>query len=77
MVFDERIRRMFENEGDHLLRGIIEADENYIGRKPPKKVQFSKRDNDDNQPKGRGGSRKMMVVTSVERGGEARSSFPS
>jgi hypothetical protein len=35
-----------------------------------KRGKASKRDDDDSQPKGRGGSRKTMVLTAVERGGK-------
>ncbi len=37
-----------------------------------RKGQASRWDDDDDQPKGRGGSRKMMAVTAVERGGKAK-----
>ena len=37
-----------------------------------KKNQTSKRDSAEDQPKGRGGSRKAMVVAGVERGGKAK-----
>jgi hypothetical protein len=65
-----RIRAMMADDTG-LLRGIVEADETYIGGKR-KRGQQSKRDGDGDQPKGRGGSRKAMVVTAVERGGKAR-----
>jgi transposase-like protein len=64
-----RIRAMMADDTG-LLRGIVEADETYIGGKR-KRGQKSKRDGDGDQPKGRGGSRKAMVVTAVERGGKA------
>jgi len=67
-----RIRAMMADDTG-LLRGIVEADETDIGDKR-KRRQKSKRDGDGDgdQPKGRGGSRKAMVVTAVERGGKAR-----
>lgn len=64
-----RIRAMLD-DGDQL-GGIVEVDETYVGGKR-RRDQKSKRDTDDDQPKGRGGSRKMMVVTAVERGGMAK-----
>ena len=65
-----RIRAMMaDNSG--LLRGIVEADETYVGGKRTR-GQKSKRDKDGDQPKGRGGSRKAMVVTTVERGGRVK-----
>lgn len=66
-----RIRRMMA-DGDGLLRGIVETDETYVGGKARKKGQTSKRDPDDKQPKGRGGSRKSMVMVATERGVRAR-----
>lgn len=66
-----RIRRMME-EKDSLLRGIVEADETYLGGKKRKKGERSKRDHDDDQPTGRAGSRKSMVTVAVERSGRAR-----
>ena len=66
----QRIRRMLDSD-DGLLKGVIEADETYIGGKR-RKGQVSKRDKDDEQPNGRGGSRKMMAITAVEREGEAK-----
>jgi hypothetical protein len=65
-----RIRAMMEDKAG-LLRAIVEADETYVGGKR-KRDQKSRRDDDATQPKGRGGSRKAMVVTAVECGGKAR-----
>jgi transposase-like protein len=65
-----RIRAMMEDKSG-LLSGIVEADETYVGGKR-KRGQKSRRDSDDDQPKGCGGSHKAMVVTAVERGGKAR-----
>jgi hypothetical protein len=36
----------------------VEADETYVGGKARKRGQASRRDSDDDQPPGRGGSRK-------------------
>jgi transposase-like protein len=66
-----RIRAMLDGDGGELLRGVVEVDETYIGGKR-RKDQKSKRDSDDDQPKGRSGSRKMMAVTAVERDGKAK-----
>lgn len=66
----QRIRRMMESD-DTLLKGVVEVDETYLGGKR-RKGQKSKRDKDDDQPKGRGGSRKTMVAVATERDGKAR-----
>ena len=65
-----RIRNLLA-QGDETLKGVVEVDETYIGGKA-RKTRASKRDSDDDQPKGRGGSRKMMAVAAVERGGRAK-----
>ena len=65
-----RIRLLLADD-DSTLKGIVEVDETYIGDKRRRDAK-SKRDSDDDQPKGRGGSRKMMAVTAVERDGEAK-----
>lgn len=66
----QRIRQLLA-EDDATLKGIVEVDETYIGGKRKRKAT-SKRDNDDDQPKGRGGTRKMMAITAVERDGKAK-----
>ena len=66
----QRIRAMMEDKPG-LLRGLVDGDETYLGGKR-KRDQKSRRDDDATPPKGRGGSRKAMVVTAVERGGKAR-----
>jgi transposase-like protein len=69
----QRIRRIMEDK-DGLLSGIVEADKaNLVGKKR-KKEQPSKRDPDDDQPTGRGGSRRSVVTVVTERGGRARTS---
>ena len=67
----QRIRRMMEDKGG-LLKGIVEADETYLGGRASKKGRKSKGDFDDDQPKGRSGTRKSMVMVATERGGRAR-----
>ena len=67
----QRIRRMMENK-DGLLSGIVEVDETYLGGKKNSRGKTSKRDPDDDQPTGRSGSRKSMVMVATERGGDAR-----
>ena len=49
-----------------LLKGIIEADETYIGGKPRKE---NKKEDREPAPRGRGTS-KTTVIGAVERGGE-------
>lgn len=55
-----RLRAMMEQDWEKL-RGIVEADETYVGGKR-RKGKASHRDGGDDQPKGRGGSRKMMAT---------------
>ena len=64
-----RIRaEMTNKQGDILLRGIVEADETYVGGRPRK----ANKRKDDEKPKGRGpgGSTKTPVIGAVQRGGE-------
>ena len=63
---------MMEDKGDGLLRGVVEVDETYMGGK--RRKQPSRRDPDGDQPKGRGGTRRKMVMAATERGGRARAS---
>lgn len=44
----------------------------YLGEKKRGKGKIRKRGHDDDQPKGRSGSRKSMVIVATERGGRAR-----
>ena len=65
----QRIRsEMMRKEGKALLKGIVEADETYVGGKPRKR----NKKNDDDPPKNtRGrGTKKMPVIGAVERGGK-------
>jgi hypothetical protein len=62
-----RIRNLMPQDWT-ALKGFVEVDEAYLGGKKRKKGQTSKRDSDDDQPKGRAGTRKSMVVAGVERG---------
>jgi transposase-like protein len=66
----QRIRRMMDDR-EGMLSGIVEADETYLGGKG-RGDRKSKRDDDDDQPRGRRGSRKTMVLVATERGGRAR-----
>ena len=71
-----RIRaEMTNKQGDILLRGIVEADETYVGGRPRK---ANKRE-DDEKPKGRGpgGSTKTPVIGAVQRGGEVVAKSPA
>ena len=66
-----RIRNLMPQDWE-ALRGFVEVDETYLGGKKRTKGRASKRDSDDNQPKGGGGSRKSMVIVGVERGKAGR-----
>ena len=63
-----RIRALLD-QGDELLKGVVEVDETYIGNRGKR---LSIRDDVNDQPKGRAGSRNLMVVTAVERNGRAK-----
>ena len=66
----QRIRsEMMRKEGKALLKGIVEADETYVGGKPRKR---NKRKDDDNEPKNKRGrgTKKTPVIGAVERGGK-------
>jgi hypothetical protein len=68
-----RIRNLMPQDWE-ALRGFVEVDETYLGGKKRTKSKPSKRDPATDQPRGRGGSRKSMVIVGVERGkgGRAR-----
>lgn len=61
----QRIRSAMLTKEAHLLQGIVEADETYVGGKPRK---GNKRDDDTPNKRGRG-TKKVPVVGVVERGG--------
>ena len=61
-----RLRRAMVGKDGDLLRGIVEADECYVGGKPRK---GNRRDDDKPSKRGRG-TDKMPVVGIVERGGK-------
>lgn len=60
----QRIRAAMAEDQGELLKGIIEADETYVGGKPRYKDKDNKR--------GRGASGKTSVIGAVEREGEVR-----
>lgn len=61
-----RIRAEMAKKGGALLKGIIEADETYIGGKPRKSNK-----KEDNEPTKRGrGTEKDAILGTVERGGK-------
>ena len=58
-----RLRAAMASEEHHLLRGIVEADETYVGGRPRRGKQYV-------EPTKRGrGTRKVPVLGAVERGG--------
>lgn len=65
-----RIRAVLDDDGG-LLQGVVDVDETDIGGKR-RKGHKSRRDRDDDQPTGRGGSKKTMAITAVGRGGRAK-----
>ncbi len=60
-----RIRVAMVHKERHLLQGILEADETYLGGKPRK---GNRREDDKPAPKGHG-TKKRLIVGAVERGG--------
>ena len=62
----QRIRAAMASDEGALLRGIIEADETYVGGKP------RYRGKNKNNKRGRGASGKTSVVGAVQREGEVR-----
>ena len=66
LFMQERIRASMLNGQKELLRGIVEADEVYIGGKPRKGC---KREDDKPNKRGRG-TKKTPVIGAVERGGK-------
>lgn len=68
----QRIRAEMAKKGKKtLLKGILEADETYIGGKP-RKGNKRKDDNPDDKPKPGRGTKKTPVLGVVERGGEVK-----
>ena len=65
-----RIRNLMPQDWK-ALRALVEVDETYLGGKR-KKGRTSKRDPDDDQPIGRAGQRKSMVMVAIERGRSGR-----
>ena len=62
----QKIRAEMSRKGGVLLRGIVEADESYIGGKPRKANK-----KEDKEPAKRGrGTKKSAVLGAVERGGK-------
>ena len=61
----QRIRAAM-TQGDRLLRGLIEADETYVGGKPRR---TNRKDDHTPSPPGRG-TKKTAVIGAVERGGQ-------
>ena len=60
-----RIRAEMGRKSSKLLKGIIEADEAYVGGKPRRR---NKRKDDEPTKRGRG-TKKALVLGAVERGG--------
>lgn len=61
----QKIRREMERKGETLLRGIIEADETYLGGRPRRK----KNERGELPPpskRGRG-TRKTLILAAIER----------
>ena len=75
LYMQQRIRSEMATENIALLKGIVEADETYVGGKPRKKNKKNKKNkrNDDDEPSKRGrGTKKTPVIGAVERGGNVQ-----
>ena len=59
-------KAMTQAEHRHLLTGIVEMDETYVGGKPRKGKKY---DDPDDKPKPGRGTKKAPVIGAVERGG--------
>ena len=59
-------KAMSQKEQRHLLKGIVEMDETYIGGKPRKGKKYN---DPDDKPKPGRGTKKAPVIGAVERGG--------
>ena len=64
----QRIRKAMAKGKDILLKGIVEADETYVGGRPRKE---NKKEDRKHQPGGRG-TKKTAVLGAVERGGSVK-----
>ena len=62
-------RAMTQAEQRHMLTGIVEMDETYVGGKPRKGKHY---DDPNDKPKPGRGTKKTPVVGAVERQGEVR-----
>ena len=60
-------KAMHQVEQRHMLTGIVEMDETYIGGKPRKGKKY---DDPDDKPKPGRGTKKAPVIGAVERGGK-------
>ena len=74
LYMQHRIRAEMATENIALLKGIVEADETYVGGKPRKS---NKRDDNDEPPKRGRGTKKTPVIGAVERGGSVKAQVAS
>ena len=68
----QRVRAEMATDNKSLLKGIVEADETYVGGKPRKGNKRSDDDNTEDKPKRGRGTKKTPVIGAVERGGKVR-----
>ena len=67
-----RIRAEMATDNIALLKGIVEADETYVGGKPRKGNKREDGDKDEDKPKRGRGTKKTPVIGAVERGGNVK-----
>lgn len=65
----QRVRAEMAKDSKVLLKGIIEADETYVGGKPRKKNKRNDDDDGEDKPKRGRGTQKTPVIGAIERGG--------
>lgn len=72
LYMQHRIRAEMVTENIALLKGIVEADETYVGGKPRKENKRNDDDKNEDKPKRGRGTKKTPVIGAVERGGNVK-----
>ena len=72
LYMQHRIRAETATENIALLKGIVEADETYLGRNPGKENKRNNDDKDEDKPQRGHGTKKIPVIGALERGGNVK-----